>query len=367
MTLHTYSGIIMLRETIVENDMINTDVSFKIGFACKFAHPNKTLTTKQRSEYESRYNTKTTTRAWLNRQSVSVAEAKLWEIIRHNVWATKNLIKYVGELPIALRFLRISSDLLPLYSEQHWSYFYNKPDVKKWLEQSFADLGNTTRSLHIRVSYHPGQFCCLASDSTDVVNNSIQEFEYHADMIRWMGYGQSWQDFKCNIHIGGRLGPDGIRQVLPRLSTEARNTITIENDEFGWGIDSCLELSDIVPIVLDIHHHYIRTGGEYIQPTDPRIEQILNSWRGIRPVMHYSVSREEYIKDNNTLPDMKFLLSEGHKPQSLRAHSDMLNNIACNNWALSFLDKFDIMCESKCKNLSSKQLYEQYILNTDVN
>lgn len=338
-------------------------VTKKIGFACKFIHPNKTLTPKQRSEYESRYNTKTTTRAWLNRQTVAVAEAKLWEIIRHNLWATKNLVKYVGELPHELRLLRISSDLLPLYSEPSWSYFYKKQDVTNWLEQSFNELGNIARNLSCRLSFHPGQFCCLASDSSDVVNNSIQEFEYHADMIRWMGYGKTLGDFKCNVHIGGRLGPDGIRTVLPRLSTEARNCITIENDEFGWGLDSCLELADIVPIVLDIHHHWVRTG-EYIQSNDPRIATILDSWQGNRPTMHYSVSKEEYIKDNTTLPNMQQLLTEGHKPQSLRAHGDMYNNIACNNWALSFWDNFDIMCESKCKNLASKQLYQQYLLKT---
>jgi len=46
-----------------------------------------------------------------------------------------------------------------------------------------------------------------------------------------MGYGKDWQDFKCNIHISGRKGSVGIKDVLPRLSTEARNCIAIENDE----------------------------------------------------------------------------------------------------------------------------------------
>jgi len=339
----------------------------RIGFACKYMHPNMTLTTKQRSEMESRYNTKTTTRAWLGRQTTVVAEAKLWEIIRHNLWATKNLVKYVGGLPNELRFVRISSDLLPLYTEQSWAYFYKKPDVLTWLQREFDELGNIARNLECRMSCHPGQFCCLASDTPDIVTNSIAEFEYHADMIRWMGYGKTFQDFKANVHIGGRLGPEGIRQVYSRLSTEARNTITIENDEFGWGLDSCLELHDIIPIVLDIHHHYIRTNGDYIQPTDARISMIIDSWRGVRPVMHYSVSREEYITDNSVLPNMRLLLEQGHKPQSLRAHSDTFSNVACNNWALSFWDNFDIMCEAKHKNIASKQLYSQYLINTSVN
>ena len=46
-----------------------------------------------------------------------------------------------------------------------------------------------------------------------------------------MGYGRTFQDFKINVHISGRQGPAGIKAVLPRLSQEARNCITIENEE----------------------------------------------------------------------------------------------------------------------------------------
>ena len=329
----------------------------RIGFACKFMHHDQTMSAKQKKEIEQKYNTRSVTRAWLDRQNKKVAEDRLLEVVKHNVSSVRNLINYVGKLENGCRLLRISSDILPLYSEQHWSYFYDSKDTKKWLEQSFSTIGDLARQLDVKLSFHPGQFTVLASDSPDVVENSIKEFEYHCDMIRWMGYGQKFQDFKCNVHIGGKRGPDGIREVYSRLSTEARNTITIENDEFGWGLDSCLELSDIVPIVLDIHHHYIRTEGEYIQSDDARIQKIVDSWRGVRPTMHYSVSREEYIKDSKILPDMKQLLVEGHKRTDLRAHSDLMHNRACNDWALSFWDNFDIMVEAKNKNLASLQLY----------
>jgi UV DNA damage repair endonuclease len=332
-----------------------------------YYHDKRNHTASTLKQIESQYNTNTTTIAWLNRQSTKVAEEKLLSIAFGNAEKAYKLINYVSNLPDALRFLRLSSDQCPAYTHHQWKYFYKQKSVSDELERLWKRNGELARLNNIRLSFHPGQFCVLASDNPDVVTNSIQEFEYHCDMIRWMGYGKEWKDFKCNVHIGGRLGPDGIRAVYPLLSTEARNTITIENDEFGWGLDSCLELADIIPIVLDIHHHYIRTGGEYIQSSDTRIKQILDSWRGIRPVMHYSVSREEYARDNMTLPDMQMLLTEGHKPQSLRAHSDMLNNSACNNWALSFWNDFDIMVEAKCKNLASKQLYQQFLLNNNVN
>jgi UV DNA damage endonuclease len=172
-----------------------------------------------------------------------------------------------------------------------------------------------------------------------------------------MGYGKTYQDFKINVHIAGRAGPSGIKSVIPRLSTEARNCLTIENDEMSWGIEDSLELAQNCALVLDIHHHWIRTG-EYIQPADDRCKRVIDSWRGIRPVIHYSVSREDCLvnHDQNTLPNLDNLLNNGYKKQKLRAHSNFYWNNAVNEWALTFNDSFDIMCESKGKNLASFKL-----------
>jgi UV DNA damage repair endonuclease len=199
----------------------------------------------------------------------------------------------------------------------------------------------------------------LASDNPGIVDRSIEEFEYHANMARYMGYGQTFQDFKINVHISGRQGPEGIRRVYQRLSPEAKNCITIENEENAWGLDDCLTLTDTLPIVLDIHHHWIRSG-EYIEPGDDRVKRVVDSWRGVRPTMHYSVSREDILvgHDTSVLPEMTALLSEGYKKQKLRAHSDFYWNKEVNNWAISFLNQFDIMCESKGKNLASMELYK---------
>mgnify|MGYP003329970989 FL=1 len=197
----------------------------------------------------------------------------------------------------------------------------------------------------------------LASDNPDIVQRSIEEFEYHADMARYMGYGKSFQDFKINVHIAGRAGPQGIRSAYSQLSPEARNTITIENEENAWGLNDCLSISDLVPIVLDIHHHWCREG-EYISPDDSRVTRVRDSWRGQRPTLHYSISREDVLVDHcpNTLPDYHTLLANGYKKARLRAHSDFYWNRAVNQWALTFNDKFDIMCESKGKNLASMAL-----------
>lgn len=200
----------------------------------------------------------------------------------------------------------------------------------------------------------------LASHRPDVVERSIDEFEYHATIARWMGYGQVWQDFKINVHIAGQAGPAGVRAAYGRLSPEARNSITIENDENTWGLDHCLELANSCPIVIDIHHNWVREG-QYLDPRDLRVDRVVQSWRGVRPVLHYSVSREDVldIRTTDTKPNMCQLLAQGIKKQQLRAHSDFYWNRAVNRWALSFWPQFDIMCESKSKNLATAQLYQQ--------
>jgi UV DNA damage endonuclease len=332
----------------------------RIGFACKYMHPDQTQKKKVLEEIQRPLNTRSTTVQWLNRQTVDVAEQRLWDIMVHNIAAYKRLIEYVGSLPPQLRMVRLGSDVLPVYTQHEWSYYWRKPDVRAYCETEFAKVGDTARALDVRLSMHPGQFTVLASDNPEIVERSIEEFEYHVDCIRWMGYGQSFQDFKCNVHISGRQGPAGIKAALKRLTPEARNVITIENDENKWGLDASLELADDLALVLDIHHHWCREG-EYIQPTDDRFARVIDSWRGVRPAIHYSYSRNEALPEgfaHDTMPDMPALLESGYKKAKLRAHSDYYPNQIVNDWALSFLPYTDIMCESKCKNLASIDLYK---------
>jgi UV DNA damage repair endonuclease len=333
----------------------------RIGFACKYMHPDQSQKKKLLEEIQRPLNTRSTTVQWLNRQTRDVAEERLWELMVHNIASYKRLIEYVGSLPNELRMVRLGSDVLPVYTEPTWCYYWRKPDVVAYCERAFAEVGATARALDVRLSMHPGQFTVLASDNPEIVERSIEEFEYHVNCIRWMGYGQSFQDFKCNVHISGRQGPAGIKHAVDkRLSPEARNTITIENDENKWGIDASLELVDTCALVLDIHHHWCREG-EYIQPTDDRFARVIDSWRGVRPAIHYSYSRNEALPEgftHNTMPNFPALLEAGHKKGKLRAHSDYYPNQLVNDWALSFLPYADIMCESKCKNLASIALHK---------
>jgi UV DNA damage repair endonuclease len=332
----------------------------RIGFACKWIDDASQVNGIKPTDPAKIYNTGSTTVAWLNRQTREVAEQKLWDLMVQNISSIERLVERVGELDENLRMVRLSSDILPVYTESTWCGYWRRPDVRLYAERAFARVGALARERNVRLSFHPGQFTVLASDNDNIVNRSIEEFEYHADMIRWMGYGQRFQDFKCNVHIAGRRGAQGIRDVYGRLSPEARNTITIENEEMKHGLVDCLELYDLVPIVLDIHHHWVREG-EYIKCDDPRVAKVIESWRGVRPTMHYSISREDVLvgHDISIAPNYQQLLESGYKKSKMRAHSDFYWNTAVNDWALEHLSWADIMCESKGKNIASFSLYER--------
>ena len=350
------TGIIMFDQSIQ-----------RIGFCCKYLDPDQSQKPKVLKELQQNFTEKVTTVAWCNRQEKAVAEQRMLDLVQHNMQSAYNLIKYVGGLPDNRRMVRLGSNQIPMATEPNWRYLWDDPNNIRILEKGFAKVGQLARDLDVRISFHPGQFCVLASDNNDVVERSIDEFEYHANMARWMGYGKEFMDMKLNVHISGRKGYQGIIDVLPRLSPEARNTLAIENDEMCHGLDASLMLKDHVALVLDIHHHWIRDE-EYIQADDDRVKMVIDSWRGVRPTLHYSYSRDEWLNQSTridegtrhtTLHDISALLDTGAKKQKLRAHSDYYPNYEANDWAITFWKDFDIQCEAKAKNLASEQLYTQ--------
>jgi UV DNA damage endonuclease len=328
----------------------------RIGFCCKWLNNTSEFGGMKVNAKDRDLNGRSTTMRWL-REHPEDAVQRQWDIMNHNATAARRLLERVGTLPPERRMVRLGSEMLQGYTEKDWKSWWQQPHIQD----------------DVKISFHPGQFCVLSSVTPDIVERSIEEFEYHADMARWMGFGKTFQDgCKINVHISGKQGPDGIRKALPRLSQEARNLITIENDEMGWGLDASLELEKDLALVMDIHHHWIRDE-EYIEPNDDRVKRVIDSWRGQRPTMHYSYSRDEHLavanlgdKTHTEMHDIKMLLERGCKKQKLRAHSDLLPNRKVNDWALSFREHFDIQTEAKGKNMAAEQLYRQWVENTII-
>jgi len=319
----------------------------KLGFACKYIN----------SDLKQLFPLKGTTRTRFLSLNEAQRENVLADLATLNLTHLRSTLEQLALLPEALRMMRIGSDLLPLYTvpEAKKPYANLLPD----LYPLFLACGNVAKKNNIRLSFHPGQYTVLASDNPAVVERAIDDVEYHTTCAKLMGYGQEFQDFKINIHMNGKLGFSGFKASFLKLSTEAQRMLTVENDEISCSLDDVLQAKDLCPIVLDIHHHWVKEN-EFIKPDDPRIALIKASWRGVRPVLHYSISQEGLIPEQG-FPDQNVL---GLSKSKLRAHSDFYFNETLNDWALSFKD-FDIMCEVKMKNLARDPLYKRLLANLD--
>jgi len=312
----------------------------KLGFACKYLN----------SDGIQFFPFRATTRKRFLSLPHEQRNQLIYEISVTNLNQLYLTLEQLATLPEPLRMMRIGSDLLPLYTVPEATPLFEAflPE----LYPLFARSGELARAHQIRLSFHPGQYTVLASDNPDVVTRALQDVEYHALCACLMGYGKSFQDFKINIHMNGKAGFDGFKRSFGQLSPEARLMLTVENDEISCSLDDVLQAAALCPVVLDIHHHWVKES-EFIQPDDARIAPVIASWRGVRPVLHYSISQEGIIPQQGW-PDQQQL---GVSKSKLRAHSDYYFNDTLNDWALSF-QAFDIMCEVKMKNLAREQLYQ---------
>jgi len=316
---------------------------------------------------ESQFNTKTTTVAALHKLNKTQKVEKLYGIVSQNAEILARQMRLVGSWPKAMRMMRISSDIWPCFTHEEVSPIYQEP----LLQQAMSLLnhaGEIAKSHDIRLSMHPGQFTMLVSHKKSIVDRAIKDLEYHAEIFRRMGISHMDQRTEINIHGGARM-PNFHEQFIAnwrRLSQDTQQWISVENDEYSYGIDDLLPLSKYVKICIDLHHHWIHEE-QYLSPHYPMINIIVDSWRGARPEMHVSTSHESADGDNMTMPQFS---THNVKKAIWRRHSDFCYNTQLNQYFLEFLPQFDIMVEAKMKNLAAKQLLEQYqncIINAPVN
>lgn len=328
----------------------------RLAFCCKFMPEDGDVAAARQM------NTVTVTMAHLARLGPVAGHDKLMAVVAHNLAAIRRQIDDVAARPAIERAYRMVSDVLPAYNNAVWRPHYDAPDLRDLVARGLAEIGDAARAGGIRLSMHPDQFCTLATLKERAQTNAVGELEYHADVMEMMGFAEGWHPAGAhiNVHGGGRAaGIEGFRAGFARLSRRARDLVTVENDEVSYGLDDLLPLADTLPIVLDIHHHWIESRGAYIEPDDPRIARIVESWRGTRPMSHVSVSREDLLvgHDPAIAPDFRRLTEEGGlTPSKLRGHSDLMWNEAVNALVARHLAWSDFEVEAKHKNLASAGL-----------
>jgi UV DNA damage repair endonuclease len=321
----------------------------RIGWVCTWLTPG--LPEKEAKAF----NFRDTTVSALLRLGPAERVAKLHELLRHNAAALRRQVSLTAALPPGQRAMRIASHAFPCFTHPGTRPLYDEPAIREVVQTLFPPIGAQARAGDVRLSTHPGQFCVLTSVREEVLRSSVDEVEYHAELFRLLGLAGGWhaRGTHVNIHGGARApGIDAFRAGFARLSADAQGLLTVENDEVAYGLDDLLPLADMLPVVLDLHHHWVATG-EYIQPEDPRLATIRDSWRGVRPMAHVSAPRAELMAGAQALPDRAALLAAGVTARDLRAHAPTLWNGPHAAWARRHLAWTDLEVEAKEKNLAS--------------
>ena len=344
----------------------------KIGFCCKWLDSQRSKNIKDLLISEGPMNQRSTTLTHLRSLGNQQAYDKMLEIVDHNIQALRRQLKWIAEQPPCMRLFRITSDFVPAYTVDEFNWITRDPAFDHTLKLGLAHVKDYADLHGIRLCSHPGQYSNLCSTTPDVVSRAIEDLEYHALIARYMGYGHTWHSsgFAINVHANHNQDPNLTQfkdVVANRVSETVANLITLENDEFGCSVDEIVasDIGQSVALVLDIHHHFIQSSGQYIQVQDPRTRIFESSWRGQRALAHVSVSSEQLLVNHcaHTLPNFAAL---GFSKSKLRAHSDLMWNQAVLAWAADHLTWTDLEIEAKGKNLASAQFYNWLVANNKV-
>lgn len=265
---------------------------------------------------------------------------KLDNVIKDNFNTLSNILKYNQKNNI--HFYRLTSKFIPLATHKDLNIEY----IKK-----YSDLYNEISKLigNIRIDTHPDQFTVLNSTKKEVLDNTFRILEYHYQILTALKI----KNPIIILHIGSSVfGKEkSIKRFIHNfnlLPDYIKKVIALENDDKIYNLKDVLNICQTlkVPFVFDYHHYRCNNEGEnYLD----YMEQILATWKNIKPKIHFSSPK------NNTKKDF-------------RSHSDYIN---CDDFIcfLEQIKKFntdiDIMLEAKAKDEAIFRLIRQLKFKTN--
>lgn len=139
-----------------------------------------------------------TTATATGRMSRVEATAKLNCLCQQNAQALLAALRFCADNGIGC--FRVNSQILPLKTHPNLGYrIDNLPDGQQ-IVGLFRACGQVARDFGLRICFHPDQFVVLNSHRAKVVEASIGELEYQAQVAEWIGADV------INIHAGGAYG-----------------------------------------------------------------------------------------------------------------------------------------------------------------
>ena len=236
----------------------------------------------------------------------TAALEKLARLCRENALALQSSLEFCAAHGIGC--FRINSQILPL--KTHPDCGYDMPDLPDGQEiiKLFQQCGAYARAHDIRTCFHPDQFVVLNSPREEVVERSLAELEYQAEVAEWVNADV------VNIHGGGAYGDKEsaiarFAENFPRLSKRVRSRLTVENDDTTYTpadlLPLCYQIG--IPLVYDAHHHRCLPDDLSLEEATTQaletwdrepmfhISSPLEGWQGPKPNRHHDfINRRDF-------------------------------------------------------------------------
>jgi UV DNA damage endonuclease len=255
---------------------------------------------------------------------------RLARVSRLNIENTLRILKYNYALKIDI--YRLTSKLIPLATHNELSSW----DYSTEFKAELRGLGEYIMSKKLRISAHPDHFTILNPISTEVLEGSIRDLDYHVKLFEAIGLYD--YRYKLVLHVGGVYGDkekaiERFKQNFVMLPDRIRKRIILENDDKSYTAIEVLNLCEElhIPMVLDVHHHKCVNNGEQIGELLPRI---FKTW-------------------DKELDPPKVHFSSPKSLKEFRSHADFINYSDFMEfiYVAKELDKdVDIMLEAKMKD-----------------
>ena len=194
--------------------------------------------------------------------------------------------------------------------------------------ERLAQLGEKARTLDLRLSFHPGQYVVLNSESEKVRAAAVRDLELQSRVLDAFGLGG---EAVVVLHVGSMAGGpeagiDRFLESFDKLSERARTRLVIENDDRCYALADVLKISERtgLPVAWDVLHHHCHDPVGI--PDREALELALATWpAGVTPKTHFSTPKTamaERVRRKGRRVERSLVL-----PQ-LRAHADLVDPIA---------------------------------------
>jgi UV DNA damage endonuclease len=174
----------------------------------------------------------------------------LAKIYKANIDMFVSAINYCATNDI--KMYRVTSHLFPFYETEIGV------SILATLSNELKTIGNTAKTLDIRVVMHPDQWVVLSSDSSETISRSVDELIHHAIMFDLMGFSRTHFNL-LNVHGGKRGNSTTLIKVINDLPHRIKSRLTLENDERCYSTKELFKVHELtnVPILFDFHHSLV--------------------------------------------------------------------------------------------------------------